>query len=60
MEQLDEYLSELANIYSDDKFRLLPVYEVIDRLLDIRNSIPDIIIDGDEMTKYFKGSRIQP
>jgi hypothetical protein len=57
MELLDEYLAELSKIYASEKNRLLPISEVIDKLLDIRNSIPEFVIDGDEMKKYF-GSRV--
>ena len=38
MIDLDKYLEELSKIYATEKVRLLPISEVIDRLLDIRNS----------------------
>lgn len=53
MQLLDEYLAELSKIYSSERNRLLPISEVIDKLLDIRNSIPELVLDGDEMKKYF-------
>lgn len=53
MDLLDDYLAELSKIYSSEKNRLLPISEVIDRLLDIRNSIPEFVLDGDAMVKYF-------
>ncbi len=39
MNILDNYLEELSKIYSSEKHRLLPITEVIDRLLDIRNEM---------------------
>lgn len=53
VKEIDDYLEELSGIYAHDQNRLLSIGGVIDRLLDIRNMIPDIIMDGDEMKKYF-------
>ena len=57
METIDKYLSQYAAMYAHDDHLLIPVYQIIDVLLEIRNSIqnetPEIVIDGDEMTKYF-------
>lgn len=58
MKEIDNYLEELSSIYAHDKNTLLSVSSVVDRLLDIRNMVPEIIIDGDEMKKYF-GKKIE-
>jgi hypothetical protein len=47
---LDEYLQELAVQVSHSPFVQVSVSEVVDRLLDVRNLMPDVVIDGDEMT----------
>jgi hypothetical protein len=53
MQTIDDYLSELSSqVKHDSHFKVL-ASEVMDRLLDIRNSITGVVIDGDEMTKYF-------
>jgi hypothetical protein len=62
MEELDRYLTELSELYSYDKFFRLSAESVIDRLLEIRNSMEnmkprEIIIDGDELSKYFRGNK---
>lgn len=57
METIDKYLSQYAAMYAHDDHLLIPVYQIIDVLLEIRNAIqietPEMVIDGDEMTKYF-------
>jgi hypothetical protein len=58
VKEIDDYLEELSDIYAHDQYRLLSIGSVIDRLLDIRNMTPDIILDGDEMKKYF-GKKIE-
>lgn len=60
MEELDQYLSELSEFYSYDNFFRVSVESVIDRLLEVRNSLEntkprEIVIDGDELSKYFRG-----
>lgn len=62
MEELDRYLSELSEFYSYDSFFRVSVESVIDRLLEVRNSLEktkprEIIIDGDELSKYFRGGK---
>lgn len=49
---LDKYLKELSVQMGHSPFVQVSVSEVVDKLLDIRNLMPDVIIDGDEMTKY--------
>jgi hypothetical protein len=57
MQEIDKYIYELSKLVAHDQhFRVL-VSEVVDRLLDIRNSLPEIVIDGDEMTQYFGGKQ---
>jgi hypothetical protein len=58
VKEIDDYLEELSDIYAHDQYRLLSIGSVIDRLLDIRNMTPDIVLDGDEMKKYF-GKKIE-
>ena len=62
MEELDRFLSELSELYSYDKFFRVSAESVIDRLLEVRNSLSkmkprEIIIDGDELSKYFRGDK---
>lgn len=62
MEELDRYLTELSELYSYDTFFRLSAESVIDRLLEIRSSMEkmkprEIIIDGDELSKYFRGNK---
>lgn len=52
---LDKYLKELSIQMGHSPFVQVSVSEVVDKLLDIRNLMPDVIIDGDEMTKVSKG-----
>jgi hypothetical protein len=59
MEEIDGYLAELSELYSYDSFFRVSVESVIDRLLEIRTSFPkprEIVIDGDELSKYFRGN----
>jgi hypothetical protein len=59
MEEIDRYLAELSELYSYDNFFRVSVESVIDRILEIRTSLPkprEIVIDGDELSKYFRGS----
>lgn len=58
MEEIDRYLAELSELYSYDNFFRVSVESVIDRILEIRTSLPkprEIVIDGDELSKYFRG-----
>jgi hypothetical protein len=62
MEELDSFLSELSELYSYDQFFRISAESVIDRLLEVRNSLNkmkprEIVIDGDELSKYFRGDR---
>jgi hypothetical protein len=62
MEELDRFLTELSELYSYDNFFRVSAESVIDRLLEIRNSMEnmkprEIIIDGDELSKYFRGNK---
>lgn len=53
MQEIDEYLYELSKLVAHDKYFKVLASEVIDKLLDIRNSLPEVVIDGDDMAKYF-------
>jgi hypothetical protein len=58
MDEIDRYLAELSDLYSYDSFFRVSVESVIDRMLEIRSSMPksrEIVIDGDELSKYFRG-----
>ena len=62
MEELDRFLSELSELYSYDNFFRLSAENVIDRLLEVRNSLEaeknqEVVIDGDELSKYIRGSK---
>jgi hypothetical protein len=60
VEEIDRYLAELSELYSYDNFFRVSVESVIDRILEIRTSLPkprEIIIDGDELSKYFRGDK---
>jgi hypothetical protein len=61
VEELDLYLSELSDVYSFDNHFRVSIESVIDRLLEIRNVLHkqkrEIVIDGDELSKYFRGNR---
>ena len=46
---IDNYLKELSIQVSHSEFVQVSVSEVVNKLLDIRNLMPDVIIDGDEM-----------
>ena len=52
---LDNYLKELSIQMGHSPFVQVSVSEVVDKLLDIRNLMPDVVIDGDEMRKLSKG-----
>ena len=46
---LDRYLKELSIQASHSPHVQVSVTDVVDKLLDIRNLMADVIIDGDEM-----------
>ena len=54
MDELDSYLTELMRLETQDYMPRISVISVIDRLLDIRNSIArsQLPFDGDEYTKH--------
>ena len=57
MQQIDDYLYELSKLVAHDQHFKVLASEVIDKLLDIRNSLPEIVIDGDDMAHYFGRDR---
>jgi len=50
---IDKELSELLSIYARNGSRKVRVAKVIQMLLIIESLIPQVVIDGDEMVKYF-------
>ena len=60
IEEVDKHIADYSQRASEG-LNLLDVWEVINALLEIRNSISAstfvLEIDGDEMTKYFKGGK---
>jgi hypothetical protein len=58
IDEVDKYIKD----YSERALgglNSLEVWDVINALLEIRHSISthELIIDGDELTKYFKGEK---
>lgn len=52
-EFIDYQLSDLLYIYANNKNKKIPVLKVIKIMLIIESLIPEIVIGGDEMVKYF-------
>jgi len=52
-EFIDYQLSDLLYIYANNKNKKISVLKVIKIMLIIESLIPEIVIDGDEMVKYF-------
>jgi len=50
---IDKELSELLSIYARNSSKRVRVTKVIQMLLIIESLIPQVVIDGDEMVKYF-------
>lgn len=60
MNEIDKYLIELSEIYGYDNSSKVLIEDVINRLLEMRNSLPksktsELVIDGDELSRYFRG-----
>jgi hypothetical protein len=62
MSMLEKHLKELSQLVKAEPKTVLGVREVIDILLDIKtdDESKSVIIDGDEMAKYFGGKRKTP
>lgn len=55
-ELIDESIQDLLSRSIVGKRNFIKITEVVDLLLKIEKSIPEIVIDGDEFVKYFKGN----
>lgn len=55
-ELIDESIQDLLSRSIAGKRNFIKITEVVDLLLKIEKSIPEIVIDGDEFVKYFKGN----
>ena len=62
MSMLEKHLKELAELAKTEPKTTLGVREVIDILLDIKtdDDSKSVVIDGDEMAKYFGRKRKTP
>lgn len=62
MNMLEKHLKELAQLAKFEPKTTLGVREVIDILLDIKTDDESraVVIDGDEMAKYFGAKRKTP
>lgn len=56
-ELIDESIQNLLSRSIAGKKNFIKISEVIDLLLKIEELIPEIVIDGDEFVKYFKGNQ---
>jgi hypothetical protein len=56
-ELIDESIQNLLSRSIAGKRNFIKISEVIDLLLKIEELIPEIVIDGDEFVKYFKGNQ---
>lgn len=50
---IDEQIAELLVLVLTNEQEVVNILDVIDVLCEISNLIPEIVIDGDEMVKYF-------
>ena len=50
---IDKQIADLLVLILNDEEKLVYVIDVIDCLYEISNLIPEIVINGDEMVKYF-------
>ena len=50
---IDKQIADLLVLVLDDEEEVVSVLDVIDVLYEISNLIPEVVIDGDEMVKYF-------
>ena len=56
-ELIDDSIQNLLSTSVAGKRNFIKISEVIDLLLKIEELIPEIVIDGDEFVKYFKGNQ---
>lgn len=50
---LDKSIGNLLHLTVNENRRTLPIKYVINMLLEIEKSLVDVVIDGDELSKYF-------
>lgn len=55
-ELIDESIQNLLSRSVTGKRNFIKITEVVDLLLKIEELVPEIVIDGDEFVKYFKGN----
>lgn len=51
--QIDKKIGNLLHLSVNQNRRTLPIKYVINMLLEIEKSLVDVVIDGDELSKYF-------
>lgn len=56
-EFIDKQIGDLLSMSIRNKRKQVPILHVIQLLCEIENLIPNIVIDGDEMVKYFSKKR---
>jgi len=54
---IDKQIAELLEISLMRRHKKINVSEVIAILVEVEKRIPEIVIDGDELVKYFKKRR---
>lgn len=50
---IDKSIGNLLHLTANQNRQTLPIRYVINMLLEIEKSFVDIVIDGDELSKYF-------
>jgi hypothetical protein len=56
-EFIDDSIQNLLATSVGGRRNFMKITEVVDLLLKIEELIPEIVIDGDEFVKYFKGNQ---
>jgi len=56
-EFIDKQIGDLLSMSIRNKRKQISILHVIQLLCEIENLIPHIVIDGDEMVKYFNKKR---
>jgi len=54
---IDEKISDLLYLSINQNIKAVSITKVINILLDIDKSLDDVIIDGDELNKYFNKTK---
>jgi len=53
---IDDSIQDLLYTSIRGKRNFMKITDVIELLMKIEKSVPEIVIDGDEFVKYFKGN----